>query len=440
MTLAAVPDPPGRTPPHDTATERALITALFTRPDLAATLTLNPDHCYTPAHATILHAITAVAATDTHPDPITVAHHLDQHNQLEQVGGRTALAELAAGTGLTYNIPAYCKTITGLAHRRQLLTIAAELTEQAHTAPDAHTTATTASAALDQLIADNTSRRRLNRVGELLDNHIDTIEARAEGQHGGIPTGWTDLDRLIGGLRPGQVCVICGRPGMAKSAVALCLAINAAHEGHRTLVASIEMSDEELMDRTVASEARVALQNIRNGAVPSRDWERIAGHVQALSELPLWILDDPDMTVPDVRADARRIDADLIVVDYLQILTAAGGRPDDNRQVEVSGMSAAIKRMARQLEVPVVVLSQLNRAVELRADKRPMLADLRESGAIEQDADVVIGLYRDEYYKPDSKDKGIIEMDVLKQRNGPTGVAKLAFASQWVKVQNLAVA
>jgi replicative DNA helicase len=299
--------------------------------------------------------------------------------------------------------------------------------------------ATHARTALDDILADTTSRARLNRIGDLIDGHIDLLEARAEGQHGGIPTGWLDLDRLIGGLRPGQVAVICGRPGMAKSAVALCLAINAAHEGHETLVASIEMSDEELMDRTVASEARVALQNIRNGKTTPKDWERIAGHVQALSELPLWILDDPTMTVPDIQAKARRIGAQLIVVDYLQILTASGGRSDDNRQVEVSGMSAAIKRMARQLEVPVVVLSQLNRAVESRMDKRPMLADLRESGAIEQDADLVIGLYRDEYYKPDSKDKGIIEMDVLKQRNGPTGVAKLAFASQWVKVQNLAV-
>jgi replicative DNA helicase len=258
----------------------------------------------------------------------------------------------------------------------------------------------------------------------------------------GVPTGYVDLDERLYGLQPSALVIVGARPAMGKTAFALGMAAHAAVEARvPTLVFSLEMSSDEITNRLLVSEAKVDASRMRNGRLTEPDWPKISQAVARLGEAPLFIDDNPNTTVMEIRAKARRLKArqgglGLIIVDYLQLMS--GGTTAENRQLEVSAISRGLKILARELEVPVVALSQLSRQLESRADKRPVLADLRESGSLEQDADVVLFLYRDEMYNPDSADRGSAEVIVAKHRNGPTGKIQLAFLDHYTRFANMA--
>ena len=258
----------------------------------------------------------------------------------------------------------------------------------------------------------------------------------------GVPTGYVDLDERLYGLQPSTLVIVGARPAVGKTAFALGMAAHAAMEARvPTLVFSLEMSHEELTQRLLVSEARVDAGRIRNGRLADSDWPKISQAIARLGDAPLFIDDNPNLTVMEMRAKARRLKAregglGLIIVDYLQLMSSRATA--ENRQIEVSSISRGLKILARELEVPVVALSQLSRNLEMRADKRPQLADLRESGSLEQDADVVLFLYRDEIYNPESPDRGSAEVIVAKHRNGPTGKCQLAFLDHYTRFANMA--
>lgn len=264
-------------------------------------------------------------------------------------------------------------------------------------------------------------------VSSYLDEHLQLLEDRgATPGAGGIPTGLIDLDIMLGGLRAGQLIIVAGRPGMGKSDLAVQTLLNVTRHGHAAVIASIEMNATELLDRYLASLAHLNHDLIRDGRLSNTDWAHITDAAGILNTIPLHVIDDPAATIPSIRDAAKRVpDLAVIVVDYLQLLHTTSRR-DRNREQEVAELSRALKRLARTLDVPVIAMAQLNRNLETRADKRPVLSDLRESGAIENDADVVLGLYRDDYYKPD-QNTGTLEIGVLKQRAGPTGIVTVNY-------------
>jgi replicative DNA helicase len=279
---------------------------------------------------------------------------------------------------------------------------------------------------------------------ELLEQKLDHLEMLYERGESitGVPTGYTDLDERLAGLQPSNLVIVGARPSMGKTSFALGLAAHAALEAHTpVLFFSLEMSHLELTQRLLCAEARVDATRMRNGRLHESDWPKISHAVGRLAEAPMYIDDNPHLTVMEIRAKARRLKSragglGLIVIDYLQLMT--GRHNAENRQVEVSEMSRGLKILARELEVPVVALSQLSRNLEMRADKRPQLADLRESGSLEQDSDVVMFIYREELYNPETADRGTAEIIVSKHRNGPTGAIRLAFLDHYTRFANMA--
>lgn len=290
--------------------------------------------------------------------------------------------------------------------------------------------------ALAELGVDTANRDQAHTLADTLAEWLDDIETRQQ-QPTSIPTGLHDLDTVIGGLRAGQLVIVCARTSVGKSIFGGTLALNAAQAGHTALICSVEMGRLELAERYVSNVSGINGTVLRDGAIPPNDWDRIADACAELADLPIIIDDRAGLTVPMIRARAKQTaDLGVVVVDYMQLLTADD--PKTPREQQVARISAALKVLARDLEIPVVALAQLNREVEQRRDKRPVLADLRESGAIENDADVVIGLYRDDYYNPDTKDRGVLEAIVMKQRGGRTCTVRLHFDGEHTAVRNLA--
>jgi replicative DNA helicase len=284
----------------------------------------------------------------------------------------------------------------------------------------------------------------MSKIETLLKDNLDRLEALYERGEDitGTPTGFTDLDEILAGLQPSNLVVIGARPAMGKTAFALGLASNAAIESRKAvLVFSLEMGQLEVSQRILCAEARVDSSRVRTGKLTDADWGKISHAVGRIADAPIYIDDNANITVMDIRAKARRLksqlgDLGMIIIDYVQLMT--GRSNAENRQVEVSEISRNLKILARELEVPVIALAQLNRGLEQRADKRPMLSDLRESGALEQDADIVMFLYRDEVYNPDSQDRGTAEIIIAKHRNGPVGKVRLAWLDHYTKFANMA--
>ncbi|MGH7749664.1 MAG: replicative DNA helicase, partial [Candidatus Dormibacteria bacterium] len=299
----------------------------------------------------------------------------------------------------------------------------------------------------EAMVFDVAQRRvveSMSSLRDLLDQSLDHLESLYERGDSitGVPTGYHDLDERLAGLQPSNLVIVGARPAAGKTSFALGLAAHAAMEGSvPVLFFSLEMSHLELTQRLLCSEARVDATRMRNGRLLESDWPKISHAIARLGEAPIFVDDNPNLTVMDIRGKARRLKSSegglgLIIVDYLQLMT--GRQRAENRQVEISEISRGLKILARELEVPVVALSQLSRNLESRGDKRPMLADLRESGSLEQDSDVVMFIYRDEVYNPESADRGTAEVIVAKHRNGPTGVARLAFLDHYAKFANMA--
>lgn len=427
-----------RTEPHNLSAEESVIGAMLLARDAIgpAVEILRREHFYNTGNGDVFDAIATLYNRGAEIDVVTVEHELTTAGALERVGGPDRLLMLAAATPTTAHVERYARMVEESALLRQLVSVGAEIQQMGFSNP------TSAEAVIDEAeakvfaiaerrIADTTHSLHdivpgfLDRL-EVLYNHPDHVT--------GVRTGYVGIDNLLAGLQPSNLIVVGARPSMGKTALALGMAANVAiRENKPVLFFSLEMDKLELTTRLVASETRLSAQNLATGDIRDADWRRVTDSLESFSTAPMWIDDNPNLTVPEVRAKARRLQAragelGLVVVDYLQLMS---GSPNaENRQVEVAEMSRGLKVLARELGAPVLALSQLSRTLETRSDKHPMLSDLRESGSIEQDADVVMFLYRDEVYNPDSPDQGLAEVHIAKHRNGPTGHAKLVWLSE----------
>jgi replicative DNA helicase len=435
-----------RIPPQDLEAEESLLGAMLLSKDAIAAcieIVASADF-YKPAHSHVFDAICGLYARNEPADPVTVADELRRGDLLDLVGGAGTLIALQAATPATGNAGRYARIVEELALLRRMISVGSEITELSYQLPSDVT------AALDraETLLFNVGQRRVSdttrSIDELMAGTLERLEAlyNRGDEITGVPTGFHDLDHQLGGLQPSNLIVLGARPGHGKTSLALNLATTAAADAHRpVLFFSLEMSAEEINSRLLCAEARVDSVRMRSGKLHDADWPRLAAAMGRLQGSPLHIDDNPMVTVMDIRAKARRLrtqlgDLGLIIVDYIQLMT--GRANAETRQVEVSEISRGLKLLARELNCPVLALSQLSRNLEQRADKRPMLSDLRESGALEQDSDVVMFLYRDELYPDDSPDKGVGEVIVAKHRSGPTGTCKLAFLDSYTKFANMA--
>jgi replicative DNA helicase len=433
-----------RIPPHNLEAEESLLGAMLLSRDAIAVAIERcaPEDFYRPSHALIFRAITALYGKAEPADAVTVAEELRRAGVLEEVGGPAVLVSLQANTPAISSAARYARIVEEHSLLRRLIGVAHEIAELGYGLPEDVTEAIDRAEAMVFEVAQRRSSDSVAPLQELLSQSLDRLEelyGRGE-TITGVATGFTDLDEHLAGLQASNLVVVGARPSMGKTAFALGIAANAAMAGTPVLFFSLEMSHLEIAQRVLCAEARVDATRMRNGRLLESDWPKISHAIGRLGNAPLHIDDNPNVTVMDIRAKARRMKAreglGLVVVDYLQLMT--GRTSAENRQVEISEISRGLKILARELSLPVVALSQLSRSLETRADKRPMLADLRESGAIEQDADVVMFIYRDEVYNPDSSDRGAAEVIIAKHRNGPTGVVQLAFVGNYARFANMA--
>ena len=435
-----------RLPPHDLDAEESLLGAmLLSRDAIAAGVEVcNPDDFYKPSHGHIFEAITGLYAANEPADHVTVADALRRVNLLDACGGEAALVGLQVRTPATSRAEAYAHIVEEHSLLRRLIGVGSDIAEIGYSLPDDVTRAIDDAETMVFNVAQRRVTDSIVALRDLLFEVQDTLTLRADTGDAvtGVPTGFTDLDANLAGLQPANLIIVGARPGAGKTAFALGLAAHAAvHANVPVAFFSLEMDKLEIASRLVSADARVDSSRMRSGRLHDSDWHKIAASIGNLDAAPLYIDDNPMCTVMDIRAKARRLKSrerglGLVIVDYLQLMSGRNGA--ETRQVEVSEISRGLKILARELKIPVVALSQLSRNLELRTDKRPMLADLRESGSLEQDADVVMFLHRPEMYEPESTERGIAEVIVAKHRNGPTGLIKLAFLEQYTRFVNMA--
>ena len=436
-----------RVPPHNLHAEESLLGALLLSREVVGNvgeMGLQVDHFYKPAHQHIYQAVRGLMTNGQPVDVVTVADELRRAGLLDDVGGAQALNELQNATPAISNALRYAKIVQDTALLRKLISVAGEITEMAYLEPDDVTKALDEAESKVFEIAEDRVVDSTRALGDLISPVMDRLQETYDrgASITGTATGLNDLDELLSGLQPSTLNIVGARPAMGKTALGLGIATHVAKSTNRpVLVFSLEMGHDELTQRILSSEAEVESTKMRTGRLVDADWTKIGRAINRLDSVPLYLDDNPRVTVMEIRAKARRLKArhgglGLVMVDYLQLMS--GGSNSENRQLEVSEISRGLKILARELETPILALSQLSRSLESRADKRPMLADLRESGSLEQDADVVMFLYRDEVYNRDSPDKAAAELIVAKHRSGPIGTARLVFRGQYTKFGNAA--
>ncbi|MCH8866364.1 MAG: replicative DNA helicase [Proteobacteria bacterium] len=399
---------------------------------------------YRKDHRLIFAAIASLCDAANPCDVVTVSEHLDNRGELEESGGLEYLATLANETPGAANARAYAKILRERSMLRALISAGNEISGSAFsTEGRSATELVDAAERLVFEIAESGSRGRsgFKALKHILPDAVDRIDVlhQSEGNITGIPTGFTEFDKLTAGLQPGDLIIIAGRPSMGKTTLAVNIAENAAIGSKiPTALFSMEMPAQQLAFRMISSLGRVDQTHLRTGTFPDEDWSRINTAVQLMSEAPIFIDDTPGLSPTEIRARSRRLQREhglgLIVVDYLQLMSIPGS--NENRATEISEISRSLKALARELSVPIIALSQLNRSVEQRTDKRPVMSDLRESGAIEQDADLIIFIHREEVYNQDTPRKGIADIVIAKQRNGPIGDFPLTFVGRYTKFEN----
>ncbi|MGH2936210.1 MAG: replicative DNA helicase, partial [Gaiellaceae bacterium] len=409
---------------------------------------LDAGDFYRESHAKVYRAALALYAKGEPVDAITLTDELEERSELEAVGGRVRLHELAALVPASANASHYARIVHETATLRGLIRAGGEIARLGWERPGE--TGDLVDQA-EQILYDLSQQRvtgEWSEIEALLKESFERITALYESgvDLTGTPSGFRDLDRLTSGFQPGNLIIVAARPSMGKSALALCMAANMGVR-HNVPVGlfTLEMSKSEVTQRLMCSEAKVESQRLRNGKLAPDDWPRLTAACDKLAKAPIYVDDTGLLNMMEIRSKARRLkarhpDLGLIIVDYLQLLTPSSRRDSDGRVQEVSEMSRSLKILARDLDVPIVALSQLSRAVEQRTDKRPILSDLRESGSIEQDADLVAFVYRDEYYNEDSDQQGLAEVILAKHRNGPTDSIKLSFLKRYAKFSDLAAA
>jgi len=434
-------------PPQNLDAEESVLSAILLDNDtlLDVLETLEPENFYRSAHAKMFTAITELFAKNEPVDLVTLANILKEKGQLEEVGGATYLAKLVDTAPLAVNAQHYAKIIRDKAALRELIESANQISTKCfEDSGDVDDVIDFAERSVFE-IAGNKNKKSFYPLSQIIGHSIDALEERQGNKTlvTGVSTGYSRLDNLTSGFQNSDLILLAARPSMGKTALALNIARNAAIDADTPVaVFSVEMSKEQLSMRLLCAEARIDSSRLRSGFFSREDWVSLTNAAEVLSDAEIYIDDSPDLTAMSIRAKARRLKMDknigLIIIDYVQLMK--GRASAERRDLEISEISRGLKALAKELDIPVLALSQLNRKLEERHDKRPQLSDLRESGALEQDADVVAFIYRDEVYNKDENNpnKGIAELLLKKQRNGPTGEIKLAFISTYTRFEDLA--
>ncbi|MCR4420740.1 MAG: replicative DNA helicase [Clostridia bacterium] len=430
--------------PHSLEAEQAVLGAMLVDREAIylAVESLRPEDFYHEAHRLLFQAIIGMGDRGEAVDLVTVVEELRRLGWLEKVGGMAYVASLGQSVPSASNTPYYARIVREKALLRGLIQVGQKIIQRCYEEGEDPQELLDEAERMVFALGQREIREGLTSVKELIAAALERLErlSQNQGEVTGLPT-FKDLDRLLAGLQPSDLIICAARPGMGKSSFCLNIAQSIALRYHLPVaIFSLEMSKAQVAERLIASTAMIDQHRLRTGYLTDEDWERLSQALGTLAEAPIYIDDSPAATVLEVRAKTRRLQAErglgLVVVDYLQLMRGHGRF--DNRQQEIAQISRGLKGLAREINVPVLVLSQLNRGVEQRQDKRPIMADLLESGAIEADADVVLFLYRPEYYDPHTDRRGIAEVIVAKHRNGPVGTVELAFLPEYTKFVDLA--
>ncbi len=435
-------------PPHSIEAEQSVLGGLMLANDTWDHVVerVSEEDFYRHEHRILFRAVADLAEKSRPFDVLTVAELLKDHNQLDSVGGEVYLFELSKNTPSTANIKAYADIVRERSVLRQLIQVASEIADSSYF-PEGLSSEDLLDRAEQKVfkIAEQGTKRSgpvpLHQIMPQVLNKVDHLYTTKQ-PITGLSTGYYEFDDLTSGLQPSDLIIVAGRPSMGKTTFAMNIAENAAMESKKPiLVFSMEMPQDSIAMRMISSLGRVDQLAVRTGKLNDGDWSRIVSTVNMLMEVPMYVDDTPALSPGEVRARARRLAREkgqlgLIVIDYLQLMRSPG--LGDNRVAEISEISRSLKALAKELKVPVIALSQLNRSLEQRSDRRPMMSDLRESGAIEQDADLIVFIYRDEVYNPETRDKNVAEIIIAKQRNGPIGKVRLTFQGKFTRFDNFA--
>ncbi|MDE0600325.1 MAG: replicative DNA helicase [bacterium] len=436
----------GRVPPHSREAEESVLGAILLSRDATNKVmeVLDTDDFYEPINGLVFEAARRLYNESRAIDVLTLAEELRRTDALERIGGHERLADLSQSVPNVAHADRYAAIVEEHSQRRRLIEVSQRVTDLAMNLDRTTETVIDQAERMMLEVNDDVVEEGLQHVKDLMKGVFDSIESQ-EDRIPGLPTGLTDLDDKLMGLKPGTFVVVAGRPSMGKSAFAQTLASNTARDGGVVALFSLEMSKEEVLTRLLSMVSEVNSSRIRAGVANNLElWDRLLEAGSTIHDWKLYLDDTPEPTVTEIRAKCRRLrheeGLDLVIIDYLQLMPSAGNsgsRNADNRQQEIAEVSRSLKGLARELGIPVIGVSQLNRAVELRKDKRPMLSDLRESGAIEQDADIVLFLYRDEYYNQDDhRVRNLAEVLIAKHRSGPTGKVFTTFAKEYTLFRN----
>lgn len=430
--------------PSSIEAEKSVLGGIFLKPDIFGDVVeiLHPNDFYKNGHKLIYEAMRDIYNSGTGIDPIVVVNKLKKNEKFDELVGEQLLFDIISDVPTAANIIEYAKIVKEKATLRRLGEVGTKIVELAYEGYEEVDNILDKAEGMIFKISENVDSKDLVSLKDVIAQEFVRLEKvyQNKGVATGISSGFSDFDQMTSGFHPSDLIILAARPAMGKTAFALNLALNAAMKSKKgVLLFSLEMSSSQLLQRLLSIEAGIGLQKIRNGFLDPDDWGKLGLASMKLSNSEINIADLPNVNVLEIRAIARRLKAagklDMIIIDYLQLIKGNSTR-GDNRQQEISEISRALKGIARELDTPIIALSQLSRATEQRADRRPMLSDLRESGAIEQDADMVMFLYRDDYYNEDSEDKGLTEVIIGKQRNGPVGTIKLRFFHEYTKFEN----
>jgi replicative DNA helicase len=438
--------PAAPVPPQNLDAEESVLGAMMLSPGAigAVSEVVSASDFYRESHGTIFKAALGLYQKGEPVDAITLVDELEERGELEAVGGRQRVHELVALVPATANAGHYARIVREMATLRGLIRSGGEIARLGWDRPGETADLVDQAEQIVFGLAQERVTGEFSHIEDLLKESFERITAlyEAGADVTGVPSGFRDLDRITSGFQRGNLIIVAARPSMGKSALGLCMAANlAVRHGVPVGLFTLEMSKSEVTQRLMCSEAKVESNRLRNGKLGVDDWPRLTAACDKLSKAPIWVDDTGSITMMEIRSKARRLksrhpELGLLVVDYMQLMTS--GLNAENRVQEVSQISRSLKVLARDLDVPIVALSQLSRAVEQRHDKRPILSDLRESGSIEQDADLVVFIYRDEYYNEESEQQGLAEVIVAKHRNGPTDSVKLSFLKRYAKFADLA--
>jgi replicative DNA helicase len=434
-----------RTPPHDVAAEQCVLGGMLLSKDAISDVieVIRPHDHYRPAHQVIHEVVLDLYGRGEPADAITVANELTRRGEIGRVGGAPYLHTLIASVPTAANAGYYARIVRERAILRRLVEAGTRIVQFGYTGDAEADDLVDRAQAEVYAITDKRTTEDYHSLADIMPGALDEIEAIGSrgGAMTGVPTGFADLDSLTNGLHPGQMVVIAARPAMGKSTLALDFARAAAIKAQMTTAFfSLEMGRNEITMRLLSAEARVGLHTMRTGQMSDDDWTRLARRMSEVADAPLFIDDSPNMSMMEIRAKCRRLkqrhDLKMVIIDYLQLMSSP--KRVENRQQEVSEMSRSLKLLAKELDVPVIALSQLNRGPEQRTDKKPQLSDLRESGSIEQDSDVVILLHREDLYERESPRAGEADLIVAKHRNGPTTTVTVAFQGHYSRFVDMA--